>query len=303
MGPAPGRSLTDLAPLTAFRAAEWIGMHARRRLGLTAAEAYLRLRYRRADGERRIVEENLSRVLGAPAGSAIVATASLEAFKLYGRYWYDTFALRAMPSEELDRRLQVDGAEHLDEGLRAGHGVIAALPHMGNWDVMGLWLSINGYRPVAVAEELEPAGVFELFLRHRRALGLEIVPLSDGHEVGGRLTSLLAQNRLIALVADRALDGRGVPVRMFGGERTMPAGPALLCLRTGAPLVPAVIFTERDGWRCVIEPPLPVEHTGTVRQDVARLTQTLATRFERYIGEAPADWHMFQPAWDEDGEP
>jgi lauroyl/myristoyl acyltransferase len=25
----------------------------------------------------------------------------------------------------------------------------------------------------------------------------------------------------------------------------------------------------------------------------------MAAGFERYISEAPTDWHMFQPAWDE----
>jgi lauroyl/myristoyl acyltransferase len=32
------------------------------------------------------------------------------------------------------------------------------------------------------------------------------------------------------------------------------------------------------------------------------MTKLLATCFERYVSAAPADWHMFQPAWDAPAE-
>ena len=48
----------------------------------------------------------------------------------------------------------------------------------------------------------------------------------------------------------------------------------------------------------MIEPPVEVERTGDLRADVAAITRIVAANFERYISAAPADWHMFQPAWD-----
>jgi len=40
-----------------------------------------------------------------------------------------------------------------------------------------------------------------------------------------------------------------------------------------------------------------IARTGDMRRDVTALTKVIAAGFERYISEAPADWHMFQPAW------
>jgi KDO2-lipid IV(A) lauroyltransferase len=280
-----------------MRAVEWLGMRLPRSMGLPLGELALKVQMRRNPAQRRTVAENLARVLGHPPDSPLVDRAVEECYRLYGRYWYETFALRTMRPEEVDRRFHIDGCEHIDRALEAGRGAIMALPHMGNWDAAGHWLCLNGYRMSAVAEELKPRSVFDLFLRHRRALGMGIVPLSSGAKTGQALLRLLDENEVITLVADRDLTGRGVEVEMFGASRLLPAGPAYLSLATGSPLSPAAVYTTDEGWYCRIEPPLEIERTGDTRADVAALTRLLAARFERFIASAPTDWHMFQPFW------
>ena len=294
----PGVGGSDRSVFLAIRSAEWLGMRLPRRVGLSLANVYFHFYYDRARGQRRIVAENLSRVLGHPPDSPLVQSATRECFRLYARYWYETFALRTMSADEVNRRLSLDGREHLDRALEQGHGIVLALPHMGNWDAAGHWLCLNGYRMTAVAEELKPRPVFELFLRHRRALGMGIVPLTGGAPVAETLLRLLAENHVITLVADRDLAGRGVQVEMFGAPRLLPAGPALLALTTGAPLCVCAVFTTPEGWHTVIGPPVEIERTGVVRKDVTALTHVIAAGFERFIAAAPPDWHMFQPAWE-----
>ncbi len=288
----------DLAAALTMRGAEWIGMRVPRGAGLAGARAFMRMQYRRSESQRQVVAGNLARVLGHPPDSEIVQLATREAFDLYARYWYETFALRSMSSEEVSRRFSVTGVEHIDDALAGGRGVIMALPHMGNWDAAGHWLAISGYRMTAVAEELKPKAVFDLFYRHRRALGMDIVPLTEGGRVAERLVMVLAENRILTLLADRNLSGRGVEVEMFGEARRLPSGPALLALTTGSPLLPACVYTTAEGWHTQIDPPLEIERTNQLRADVTTITEILARRFERSISAAPSDWHMFQPAWD-----
>ncbi|MFN2590710.1 MAG: phosphatidylinositol mannoside acyltransferase [Actinomycetota bacterium] len=282
-----------------MRTVEWLGMRLPRAAGLRLGELTLLAQMRRSPEQRAIVEANVAQVLGHPAGSPLVKAAVEECYRLYGRYWYETFALRTMPPDEVDRRFVLEGREHIDHALEAGKGLILALPHMGNWDAAGHWLCLQGYRMTAVAEVLKPASVYELFLRHRRALGMGIVPLSDAGKTGRELVRLLGENEIITLVADRDLTGRGVRVEMFGAPRLMPAGPAYLALMTGTPMGAAAVFTTKDGWHCIIEPPLEFTPSGDTRADVTALTQLVAERFERFIAASPTDWHMFQPAWEE----
>ncbi|HEX9235991.1 MAG TPA: phosphatidylinositol mannoside acyltransferase [Actinomycetota bacterium] len=282
-----------------MRAVEWLGMRLPRPAGLFLGGLAMRAQMRRNPGQRAVVAANMAQVLGHPEGSPLVETAVEEAYRLYGRYWYETFALRTMPVEEVNRRFVLEGAEHMDGAVRGGRGMILALPHMGNWDAAGHWLCVNGYRMTAVAEELKPSSVYELFLRHRRALGMGIVPLTDAGQTGPALVGLLSENHLITLLADRDLTHRGVRVDMFGAPRLLPAGPAYLALVTGAPLSTATVFTTDDGWHCVVDAPLEFEQSGDRRADVTTLTKLIARRLEQFIAAAPTDWHMFQPAWED----
>jgi KDO2-lipid IV(A) lauroyltransferase len=78
----------------------------------------------------------------------------------------------------------------------------------------------------------------------------------------------------------------------------MPAGPATLALRTGATLCTGAVYSGpgRDH-RAVVEEPIDTTRTGSLRTDVARITQVIATRLEGLIRRAPEQWHVFQPLW------
>ncbi len=102
---------------------------------------------------------------------------------------------------------------------------------------------------------------------------------------------------MVALVADRDLSGRGVEVEMFGATRRIPAGPGLLSITTGAPILVCSSYTTDDGWLVRIGRPLEAPRTGNTRADVAALSRSMAAEFERAISARPPDWHMFQQAW------
>ncbi len=263
------------------------------RAGRFAFDLYARAMYRAIPSLRGTVASNLARVIGQPPESETVAAVTHEAFLLYGRYWYDTFRGRVMSAEEVNKRFVWEKLAGLDRALEAGRGAILGLPHMGNWDVAGHFLCVNGYPLAAVAEQLRPRAIFEQFLKHREALGMKIVPLTADRQAGIQIGRLLLENWLVALVADRDLSGRGVDVEMFGATRKLPAGPALLSLKTGSPLLPSPVYTTDEGWWC-----RKIEPTGETRTDVTALTRLLAAEFERGISAKPVDWHMFQPAWE-----
>ncbi|MEA2520355.1 MAG: phosphatidylinositol dimannoside acyltransferase, partial [Actinomycetota bacterium] len=267
------------------------------RMGVALFGAVAALAFRVLPKSRAVVAANQAQVLGrSPDDRAVLAT-TREAFVRYGRYWYQGFHAVELSSDEVLRRFRCEGKEHMDQALEAGKGVILALPHMGNWDVAGKWVHSLGLPIVSVAERLEPERLFRLFEKHRRDLGMEILPLDTGSGTGRALGQALGDNKVVALVSDRDLAGTGIEVEMFGATRRMPAGPAALALRSGAPLVPCGIYAEPGGWLCVMRSPIQPVPTGDRRADVTALTQALATEFEALISAGPADWHMFQPGW------
>jgi len=243
---------------------------------------------------------NARRVVGGGISDAELAALTRRAFLNYARYWFEGARLPALrPDVVADRMLVESGWEHLVAGMEAGKGVIMALPHIGSWEWGGAWLALQGYPMTSVAEPLKPPAMYDWFVAQREAMGLTIVPM--GPDASGVLLRALKAGKLVGLLCDRDIAGNGVDVEFFGERTTMPAGPAMLALRTGAVLLPTAVYSGPGiEHTAVIMPPVPTERTGRLRQDVARVTQLIAADLEQLIRRAPEQWHLFQPNWPSD---
>ena len=247
------------------------------------------------------LRRNLRRVVGPSVSELRMDALVGDALRSYARYWLETFRLPSMDLEDVVARTDrhTYGRENLQAGLDAGRGVIVALPHSGNWEISGAWL-VSQHGPfTTVAERLKPESLFDRFVTFRESLGMEVLPLTGGERPPfDVLAERLRQNRVVCLLADRDLSRRGVEVNFFGETAKMPAGPALLARRTGAPLLPVHAWFEGDEWGNTIGTPIDV---GAPDDDpiaaVAAATQQLADHFATRIREHPADWHMLQRLW------
>ncbi|NKY89676.1 phosphatidylinositol mannoside acyltransferase [Nocardia veterana] len=259
----------------------------------------------RRGGEPNQLRRNLARVLGVPAPE-VPDELIRASMRSYARYWREAFRLPTLDHAALaDSPLMPSpaGREHLDEALARGRGVVFVLPHSGNWDMAGVWLVQHYGTFATVAERLQPESLFERFVAYRESLGFEVFPLTGGEQPPYRqLAQRLRDNKVVCLMGERDLTGKGVPVEFFGERTWMPAGAAKLAIDTGAALMPVhawftVDAAGREGWGLKTEAPLDVS------RGVADATQQLADRFAANIAEHPADWHMLQPLWESDLSP
>lgn len=260
----------------------------------------------RGNEQRRMVMLHQQRAAGGMLSKAQLAEATRETFASYGRYWADTLCLPTVTPKEVERRFSVDGIEHLESAVTGEVGPILALPHLGSWEWAAAWLTrVKHYKVAAVVEQLEPADLFEWFRDLRESLGMNIIPL--GAQAGPAVIKALNNREIVCLLSDRDIAGGGVEVEFFGERTTLPAGPATLAIRTGAPLIPTAVYERHGGLfgsgrgiHAVVEPPIDTTRTGRLRADVARITQELAYRLEGLIKAEPTQWHLMSPNWPSD---
>ena len=218
-----------------------------------------------------------------------------EGMRSYLRYWCDTFRLPLWSSEEIIQSTTVINDHLLRDALAAGKGAIVSLPHAGNWDRAGAYYCETGAPVVTVAEHLEPERLFRKFLAYRESLGMEVLDASARSLA--LLSQRLRQGRLVALVADRDLSRNGVDVTFFGHPARMPAGPAVLSIKTGAPLLTAFVRYIETGIEIHFEPAIEVPLAGTTQDKVAAMIQESASRLEVHLVDHLSDWHMLQRIW------
>ena len=286
---------------SAYRAGEFFARRAPSALARGGALAAALVAAAISGDKRLLVRRNLERALGRTMGRSEAARRVTAVFDWYARYYLESFKLPSIDAAAIDAGFGYEGVDAIERAVRSGTGPILVMPHLGTWEWAAWWLAlVPEMKVTAVVEPLEPPEVFEWFVSFRRRLGMDIVPL--GPDAGGRLTSAIKRGDVVCLLADRDVVGNGVAVEFFGERTRLPAGPALLALRTGAPLIPAAVYW-RDGTRhAVARPPLDTRRLSGIRSDVARVVQDYAVALEDLIRAAPEQWHLMSPNWPSDYE-
>ncbi len=248
-------------------------------------------------GQRRQVRANLRRVVGDVSRGSLDALVG-DAYVSYARYWLDSFRLHRMDPAHVVASVIEDGVVHGDAIRDAGAGGIFVTAHLGSWDIGALYTAQRRWGMVVVAEVVEPRALYDRFVRLRARAGVQVEPLLRGGATMRQLEERIRSGALATLLADRDLTRRGPIVSFFGEPCRLPAGPAVLAHRTGAPVVAGAFVDDGPRYHAIVRPPIPAgAHT------IYDATQLVAHELERLIARFPAQWHVFVPNWLADREP
>lgn len=213
----------------------------------------------------------------------------------YLRYWFDTFRLNKWSKARVIETTFVVRENLLRDPIESKQGCIIALPHSGNWDHAAAYFCSTGIPVTAVVEKLKPEAIFNKFLAYRQSIGIEAI--SHKEKTIPILVDRLKAGKLVALVADRDMSRNGIEVNFFGHTAKMPAGPAILALKTGSPLVTAYIRYLDTGIEITFDETIKPAIGGSEADSIKSITQSMADNFAKRIKASPVDWHMLQRIW------
>lgn len=131
-----------------------------------------------------------------------------------GKGIFEKGALYSWPQARILNLIRdVDGAHHLEQALQQGRGVILAIPHLGDWEMIGLFCSSH-YPMTSLYREQK--GAMENYIRRgRERFGAKLVPANASGVK--QLYRALGQGHIIAILPDQNPGaGTGVFVPFFG---------------------------------------------------------------------------------------
>ncbi|MCC6175323.1 MAG: hypothetical protein IT305_08495 [Chloroflexi bacterium] len=278
-----------------YCAALWLAKRVPPRIAYPVLAGVAGATYRLSTGARRAVEENLAQVLGARGPGHTRAVRQVFRHNLWN--YYDTFRQSYMSDAELLRFVQLHGTEHVRAALARGTGAIMVTAHLSSPLVGAQALAVAcGTRGICAVEPIEPPALRDLMVRVRDGHSVQFVPL--GPRLAVEMAASLRRNELVFLVVDRDVGGGGLRRPFFGRDACLPSGPALLALRTGAPIIPAVVSRRRDGRvDGTVDAPVCIDRTGDLRSDLRRITDRVTARLEYHIARHPEQWTVLQRVW------
>ena len=240
------------------------------------------------------LRSNYKRVVPSISNSALEALTK-EGMRSYLRYWFDTFRLNKWSKSRIIETTFVVRENLLRDPIETKKGCIIALPHAGNWDHAAAYFCSTGIPITAVVERLKPEAIFKKFLAYRQSIGIEAI--SHREKTIPILMERLNQGKLVALVADRDMSRNGIEVNFLGGIAKMPAGPAILAIKSGSPLVTAYIRYLDEGIEIIFDETIQLPISGSEEEQIRIVTQSMADNFAKRIQDSPVDWHMLQRIW------
>jgi lauroyl/myristoyl acyltransferase len=247
------------------------------------------------------LERNLARSY-PDAGPGDLHELSRPALRSYLRYWCEAFRLPTWKPERVTEGFDLERHELMDAAIESGGGALMVVNHGGNWDHAGAWACLRYGGLTTVAERLKPEGLYERFLAYRQTLGMEILPTGEP-DIIRTLARRLREGRLVPLMGDRDIGRNGIVVDLLGEPASLPAGPAVLAMLTGVPLLPVSLWYDGPMSRGYVHDAVPVPVEGSREERVHAVTQGVADAFSEGIRTHPIDWHMMQPVWIADLDP
>ena len=193
------------------------------------------------------------------------------------------------PLEDL---VVVEGREHMDRAVKEGKGVIILTAHFTNWELTGSFIQRQFGSMTAIARPVHNPYVERWVQRKRLSGGMKIIPAQDA--VKASLKCLKA-NGIVGILIDQSLSS-GLLVDFFGRPAGTTTLPALLHLRTGAPVVMTYTLREDGRFRHVYQPVV----FPPVAEDADRIliyTKAINTLFEDLIRRYPENWFWIHNRW------
>lgn len=249
-----------------------------------------RLAYRPLGIRRDTVEGHLRQAFPDRDERWIRRTAS-AAYAHLGREGLSLLRLYRLGPADVIRETRVaEGLEALRSAVDAGTGAVVVTGHFGNWEIGGAAVAARGI-PLDVVAQHQANPLFDRLINDARSrFGMRVI--YRGQATKEALRSL-RRGRVVAFVADQDARAAGVFVPFLGRSASTYRGPAVLALRSGAPLFIATAIREEDGPYDVRIRPVPIPDDEDPEARMEALTARHARALEEAVRANPEQylWH------------
>jgi KDO2-lipid IV(A) lauroyltransferase len=257
-----------------------------------------RLYARLAPSRRKILLGNLSAAFPElpPREIAALARASLEKF---GAAFLEFLNSPRLSRQEIEDRVAVSGAEHLEAARARGKGVFLLSAHFGNWELGAVRAGLLGHPIASVMRPLDNPRLEEELARRRTRFGNRLI---QKKKAAREILRALRDGGSVAIMIDQnVLPDEGVFVPFFGRLAATSPSLALLQMKTDAAVVPAFAWPQGKGrYRLTFEEPIvsaEFEPASGRDERIARATARFMAVTESAIRRDPSAWLWMHNRW------
>lgn len=197
--------------------------------------------------------------------------------------------------EELENLVEITKKDIMEKALSQNRGLIFVSAHFGNWEIMAISSAIKlNLSYSVVIKPLRNPYVDEYINEWRTKFGNRI--FSMGLSIKNIFRELM-DKKIVALLADQRASTNSLEMKFFGKLTHVYEGPAVLSIKTGAPIIFTIAIRQPD-YKYLIElVEIPIPSEGDEKEKIYKITENYISLLEDYIRRYPDHWFWFHNRW------
>lgn len=246
--------------------------------------------------ERKKTIAHLTKVFGNQYSPEKIREMAKEVFINLARNMVDAFRISQLTPENIDQLIQYEGLEKIDSVLQRGKGCLLITGHIGNWELLGAFVSLKGYPLSVIGAPIYDPRLDKMVVNNRKASGAQFIARGSATR---QIIRALKNNELIGILIDQDTKKvAGELVDFLGHKAYTPVGPVEIAYKFDCPLVPIAIHIKKDNTHFVeVGDEIILKWTNNHEQDRINNTQRCSKAIEHFILQHPTQWVWMHKRW------
>lgn len=244
------------------------------------------------DSERRHnAKRNISLAFGTEKSYKDICRLARESFRHIGEVFTDSLRV----NNSYRNLIRIENPEKIEQAFAKGKGLLFAIPHFGNWEIL-TELGNKFSRPLYdIAREIDNSYIERHILRLRKKSGMKFISKNDSAR---KILTCLRDNCGVGIFMDQNAGREGIYANFLGRKASTYPTIATLALRTGSDvlIIYAKLMSDKT-YKIVVEGPLEMKTTGDQKKDIELNTASINARFEKIIRQSPYQYFWMHQRW------
>jgi KDO2-lipid IV(A) lauroyltransferase len=244
---------------------------------------------------KKVVIENLSNAFPGKS-NAEIKTLAFKCYKSFAITLIEILILPILTEQDILKQLQFVDMDLVKSLYEKDKGLILLTAHFGNWELAAIALGIKLGIPLHIIVKSQRNTLVDNWMNSFRTKWTnKVIPL--GISIRQTYKELINKN-ILAIVADQRGPEEGIRVDFFNRPSATYTGPAVLALKTGAPIVMGIVVRQPDyTYRLKFEEISSDDLPGGHEEMVKEITQRHTSLLENYVRMNPEQWFWMHKRW------
>ena len=217
-------------------------------------------------------------------------------YKSFAIALIEILCLPKMMDSDIKRQVEYQDMNLIREKYDENKGVILLSAHFGNWEYIALSAAVQLDIPFMVIVKSQRNPYVTNWMNNvRTKWNNKIVPLGISIR---QVYETLKDRQVIAMVADQRGPVESVKVNFFGRSISVHTGPAILALKTGAPILYGIAVRQDNYlYKVKIVEISTTDLSGSLEEKIREVSQRHMSHLEAYIRRFPDQWLWMHKRW------